>query len=86
MSKLAQLFYKLLEKQKACMAACLTVSLVSGSICAASVLNMPTAEELGLPASTANVSQVQAAEPETREPVEDGSIPDEDCMYVFYSA
>ncbi len=86
MSKLAQLFYKLLEKQKVCMAACLTVSLVSGSICAASVLNMPTAEELGLPASTANVSQVQAAEPETREPVEDGSIPDEDCMYVFYSA
>lgn len=86
MSKLAQLFYKLLEKQKVCMAACLTVSLVSGSICAASVLNMPTAEELGLLTSTANVSQVQAAEPETREPVEDGSIPDEDCMYVFYSA
>lgn len=86
MSKLAQLFYRLLEKQKACMAACLTVSLVSGSICAASILDAPTPEELGLPASAANVSQVQAAKPETREPVDDGSIPDDDCMYVFYSA
>lgn len=56
MSKLAQLFHRLLEKQKACMAACLTVSLVSGSICAASILDAPTPQELGLPASAANVS------------------------------
>lgn len=86
MSKLTGLFSRLLEKEKACMAVCLIISLVSGSICAATAIGVPGPGSANLPASMANVSQVQAAEPETVEPVDDGSIPDEDCMYVFYSA
>lgn len=87
MNKLAGFFCKVLERQKACMAACVAVSLVSGSICAATVFDAPLGvRDMDFPASTANVSQVQAAEPETAVPVEDGSIPDDDCTYVFYSA
>lgn len=87
MNKLSGFFGKILEKQKACMAVCLAVSLVSGSICAATAFDAPLGvRDMDLPASMANVSQVQAAEPTTAEPADDGSIPDDDCMYVFYSA
>lgn len=87
MSKRTGFFQKLLKKQKACMAVCLAVSLVSGSICAATAFDLPMGgNEISLPASMANVSQVQAAEPVSKGAADDGSIPDDDCMYVFYSA
>lgn len=87
MSKLAGFFGRLLAREKACMAACLVVSLVSGSICAATAFDAPPGiQDVELPASMSNVSQVQAAEPETAASADDGSIPDDDCMYVFYSA
>ena len=79
MNKLAVFFHRLLEKQKACMAVCLIISLISGSICAATVLDVAEREDL-LPGSVANVSRVEASEP-----VSAGSA-DDDCMYVFYSA
>ena len=86
MSKLTGFFHRLLEKQKTCMAACLIVSLVSGSICAATAFDGLVPSGPGLPASMADVSRVQAAEPKTSGGSEDNSIPDDDCMYVFYSA
>lgn len=86
MSKLTGFFSRFLEKRKACMAACLIVSLVSGSICAATAFHAPGISGMELPASMADVSQVQAAEPRAAGSEDDDSIPDDDCMYVFYSA
>ncbi len=85
MNKLAVFFHRLLEKQKACMAVCLMISLISGSICAATVLDVAEREDL-LPGSVANVSRVEASEPVSAGSADDGTIPDDDCMYVFYSA
>ena len=78
---------KTIRFQKACMALCLIISLVSGSICAATALEEKEVEGIpSLPASMSNVSQVQAAEPKASPSSKEDVISDDDCLYVFYKA